>query len=332
MARHKDQPGRPVTSHAVARLAGVSQSAVSRAFTPGASVSPAMRDRIAAAAAALGYYPSFLPRMMVSGRSGIVALVVGGSYNPFHAATLDAFSRTLRAAGKQIMLVQVESDRALDEIVGELAGYRVDAVVSALSVQSQAVADTLTAHHIPIILLNSGITSEWIRTVESDNAGAGRAAADLLHARGARQFSYVGAESSASAARETGFRDRLRALGVPDVVTYAGNLDHDGGYAAGRAMLTHKDRPEGIFCVNDLTAIGVIDALRIEAGLSVPGDAMIIGYDNIAAASWPAYALTTFDQQVGEMVSRAVALIDLSADASLEREVIPYKLIERLSA
>jgi DNA-binding LacI/PurR family transcriptional regulator len=323
---------RPVTSHDVARLAGVSQSAVSRAFTPGASVSQTMRDRITTAAATLGYHPNFLPRMMLSGRSGIVAVVVGGFYNPFHAATLESFSRALRAAGKTVMLVQVESDRSLDEIVGELAGYRVDAVVSALSVLSQSAADALSASRIPVILLNAGITSPWIRTVDSDNEGAGRTAARRLHSRGAKRFAYVGAESSASAAREKGFGDELRRLGVADIVSHIGNLDHDGGYAAGCALLVEKDRPDGIFCVNDLTAIGIIDALRVEAGLSVPSDAMIIGYDNIAAASWPAYALTTFDQQVDDMVDKAVGLLELAPDDHPLRAVVPFRFVERHSA
>lgn len=322
---------RPVTSHDVAELAGVSQSAVSRAFTPGASVSPAMRERIAAAAAALGYQPNLLPRMMVTGRSGFVALVVGGFYNPFHTATLEAFSRALRAVGKQVMLVHVESDRALDATVDELAGYRVDGVVSALSVASPEVAAALSAHRIPIVTLNSGITSDWIRTVQSDNAGAGEAAARLLHARGGRRFAYVGADSLASRDREAGFRRGLASLGVDAVRVLSSNLDHDGGYAAGRVLLDAGDRPDAIFCVNDLTAIGVIDALRIEAGLSCPADALIIGYDDIPAASWPGYALTTFDQQVDAMAARAVALLDMTPDRAVRKQAIPFRLVERAS-
>lgn len=321
---------RPATSHDVARVAGVSQSAVSRAFTPGASISPAMRDKVRLAAAALGYQPNLLPRMMLHGRSGFIALVVGGAYNPFHAATLEAFSHALQAAGKKIMLIQVEDDRALDAVVDDLAGYRVDGVVSALSILRDEAAAAISAHRIPVVLLNSGLTSEWIRVVEIDNHGAGRAAARLLIERGGERFAYVGAASVASAGREAGFRAELADSGRAPPLCLAGNLDHGGGYAAGKAMLGETQRPDAIFCVNDLTAIGVIDAWRLDAGLDLPRDARIIGFDNIAASAWPAYRLTTFDQNVDYMAAEAVRLL-AETSPEIRRSRIDFTLRERHS-
>lgn len=322
---------RPITSHDVARLAGVSQSAVSRAFTPGASISPALRAKVKAAATRLGYQPNLLPRMMVQGRSGIIALVIGGAYNPFHAATLEAFSRALQDAGKRIMLVQGESDRALDEVVGELVGYRVDGVVSALSILSQDAADAISAHRIPVVTLNSGIMTDYIHVVEIDNAAAGRAAADMMIARGARRLAYVGADSIASRARQQGYRAAIEAAGLPAPLCLSGDLDHGGGLLAGREMLAASPRPDGIFCVNDLTAIGVIDALRLEGGLVIPADAQVVGFDNIPAARWPAYGLTTIDQNVEIMAKRAVELLEEPVKEARKPTVVDFTFMERFT-
>src|SRR5688572_22043800 len=120
---------KPPSSVDVARLAGVSQSAVSRTFTPGASVSPETKAKVMAAAEALNYRPNIIPRIMLKNRSNIVAVVVGSLSNPYHSKALQAFSGRLQQQGKQVMLVQTNFDRALDEVVGELASYRVDAVL-----------------------------------------------------------------------------------------------------------------------------------------------------------------------------------------------------------
>jgi DNA-binding LacI/PurR family transcriptional regulator len=320
---------RPITSHDVARLAGVSQSAVSRAFTPGASISAALREKVKDAALRLGYQPNLLPRMMLHGRTGIVAVVVGGAYNPFHAATLEAFSQALQAAGKRIMLVQVESDRTLDAVVSDLIGYRIDGVLTALSILSRKAARAITGHGIPVVALNSGITTRSISVVGIDNAAAGRAAARHMLEGGATRFAYVGADSIASRARHDGFCAEITDAGLPPPLLLHGTLDHDGGHAAGLAMLAQAQRPDGVFCVNDLTAIGVIDAWRLEGGLTFPRDAQIVGFDDIPASRWPAYNLTTINQNVDAMAHRAVELIEGSGQSGVRTVLVDFTLCPR---
>lgn len=322
---------RPITSHDVARAAGVSQSAVSRAFTPGGKVSAAMREKVMAAARELGYQPNFLPRMMLHGKTGIVAVVVGGSYNPFHAATLDAFSHALRRAGKRVMLVQSDSDRALDEVVADLVGYRIDGVVSALSILTQESADAISAHRIPVVTLNSGITTDYIHVVETDNFGAGETAARLMLTGGGTRFAYAGADSIASRARRDGFCSELAEAGLAPPRCLIGTLDHDGGYAIGRELLVSSERPDAIFCVNDLTAIGIVEAFRIEGGLNCPDDFQIIGFDDIPAARWPSYDLTTFNQNVDEMASRAAEFLEAGAIRFRPATKVDFTLVERKS-
>jgi DNA-binding LacI/PurR family transcriptional regulator len=262
---------KPPSSIDVARLAGVSQSAVSRSFTPGACVSAQTKAKVMAAAEALGYRPNLIPRIMLTHRSNIVAVVVGSLTNPFHSKALEAFSRTLQRAGKQVMLVQSDSERALDEVVGQLAGYRVDAVLSAHEIISADVAAAIDQMRIPVVTLNSAVTSAWSGTITSDNEVAGERIAQLLHARGGRRFGYIAgpADSLSQQQREAGFRRGLAAFGITECARAQGDYQHGGGYAAARIMFSGNFAPNAVFCANDLTAFGVIDALRAEFGLTV---------------------------------------------------------------
>lgn len=321
-----DAPSRPITSHDVAKRAGVSQSAVSRAFTPGGSVSPAMRARIDAAASALGYMPNLLPRMMLKGRIGIVAVIIGDLYNPFHAKTLDAFARDLHAAGYKLMLVPVEGSVIPDGMIDELLGYRVDGVVTGLSILTTPDADRLSSFRIPVVALNSPTGGDWIRNVRSDNEASGRAAATLFHERGRRRFAFLtGPGSFASLGRQRGFAERAVELGHDYPVILPGDYTHQGGMAAARSMLAGAAPPDAIFCANDLSAIGLIDGLRA-GGRHCPEDAMVIGYDNINAAAWPSYDLTTFDQQIDVMTA---AVVELLGKQQAPDRIVPSLLVER---
>lgn len=320
------------TSVEVARLAGVSQSAVSRTFTPGASVSARTRDKVLAAAETLGFQPSLIPRIMLTDRSGLVALVVGGLENAFYARVVQIFAARLREAGNQIVLVPVDSDYTLDAVAARLAQYRVDAIVSALAVLSQDAAETLSASRIPVVSFNTPVTAERIGSVGSDNALGGRQAAALLHARGAHCPAFIAgpADSPASAERLAGFREGLRAAGLPEPRISGSAYTYEGGAAA--ATRLHAEAPvDGVFCANDLCALGAIDALR-RAGRRVPDEVRVIGYDDIPAAGWGGYDLTSFDQDVPALVEAALAMIARMSGPETalgERVLIPPRLIER---
>ncbi|MBB2200939.1 LacI family DNA-binding transcriptional regulator [Gluconacetobacter tumulisoli] len=305
---------RPVSSVDVAKLAGVSQSAVSRTFSPDGSVSAATREKVLAAAAALGYRPNRIPAIMLSGRSHMVGVVVGGLDNPFYATVLDRFAVALREIGLQVLLVQVADSVALDDALDQLAGYRVDAAVTALAVGTQRAADALSALRIPIICFNSRLTSPWISTVQSDNRTAGRDAADLLADRGVRRPAWMAGPraNAASQERGRGFAERLAARGLPSPTLLRGDDTYQGGQDAVRRLLSTSPPPDGLFCGNDLMACGAIDALRQAGGLSIPRDVRVVGYDDIPQASWQSYDLTSFDQQVERMVA---ATLDLLAGA-----------------
>lgn len=320
------------TSHDVARLANVSQSAVSRAFTAGGSVSEAKRKRIMEAAAELGYQPNRLPGMMLSGRSHIIAVVAGGFYNPFHTMALDAFLKGISARGKQAMVIQVESDRLLDAVVADFAGYRIDGVVSSLSVGSHDIATALAAHRVPVVTLNSEITNDYIKAINCDNRAAGRLAARHLVERGATRFAFIGGPGDHIAHRERGlgFAQELAALDACAPTMVEGDYTYRYGYDWGCTLATDGSRPDAVFCTNDLMAFGVMDAIRKEGGLRCPEDVMIIGFDNTPGGAWRSYDLTSFDQNLDTLVARALSHIVEPEDEIDDSQPMP-RLIARAS-
>lgn len=326
---------RYASSTDVARLAGVSQSAVSRTYKPGASVSAETRRKVLEAAEALGYRPSLIPQIMLHHRSYLVAIVVGGMYNPFYATVLEAFTIQLQAIGHQVLLVHVDSGHALDAAIPRLASYRVDAIVSALSILSPRSADELARFKIPVISFNTPVKNEWVSSVSCDNVGAGRQIADLFVARGARSFGYITglAGSPATDERLAGYRDRLAELDFAEIAIASADFHYEGGHEAALRLFEGPERPAAIFCANDLMAMGAIDALRKIVGLRVPEDVLVAGFDDIPTASWAAYDLTTFVQDAPRMVAEALRIVQ-SATATHEspgdiRIVVPATLVER---
>lgn len=306
---------RPVTSTDVARRAGVSQSAVSRAFSQGASIAPETRRKVLEAAAELNYRPNRIPAIMLSGRSRMVGVVVGGLSNPFYASTLECLATSLRAAGLQILLVHVDDALTLDSALDQLLSYRVDAVVTALAIGSQRAARMLSDLAIPVICFNSRLTGPWISTVVSNNHAAGLTAAQVFESCGVTRPAWLAGpvRNAASRARGHGFIAGVRANSArwPDgVLEMRGDDSYESGYDAIRRLLARGERPDGLFSSNDLMACGAMDALRQHGSLNCPDDVVMMGYDNIPQAGWHAYSLTSFDQQVDCLVDAATQLLD----------------------
>ncbi|MDR3373501.1 MAG: LacI family DNA-binding transcriptional regulator [Ancalomicrobiaceae bacterium] len=319
----------------VARLAGVSQSAVSRTYKPGAKVSEETRSKVLKAAAELDYRPSLIPRIMLTHRSNLVAIVIGGMYNPFYAAVLERFTVGLQDAGNQVLLVHADSGHSLDAAIPKLASYRVDAIVSALAILSPRSADELARFKIPVVSFNTPVRNEWVSSVCCDNVGAARALADLMLTRGGRRFGCISGPTASPASDErlAGFRTGLAMRGIEDLVTATADFRYEGGREAALRLFAAPRHPDALFCANDLMALGAIDALRRDLGLRVPEDVMVAGFDDIPSAAWGAYELTTFLQDGRRMVDEALAILKTAAtahgpvgDVAVD---VPARLIER---
>jgi DNA-binding LacI/PurR family transcriptional regulator len=308
--QHDRQTNRPVTSRDVARLLGVSQSMISRAFDPRASVSPANRARIVEAARALGYEPNVIARSLITQRSGIVAIVMGSMENPFYTGMLDQLAQALDEAGLRSLLFRVPPGQDVDDQLPALRRYNVDGLIVASASISSRIAAEWRSDQRPIVLINRAVPEALVATVSCDNYGGARQIADLLIDSGHRRLVYVAGprDTSTNRNREDGFMERLmeRGVGLSGRID-AGEYSFRAGSAAARAAAAL--RPDGIFFANDILALGGLDTLRHELGLRVPEDVSVVGFDDVEMAAWPSYRLTTIRQPVAEMVACAVSAI-----------------------
>lgn len=303
-----------VTATDVARRAGVSQSAVSRVFTPGASVSRAMADRVRRAAEELGYRPNVLARSLITGRTRMVGLVVGYLENPFYPAALEALSAALEARGYHILVFHAangEGAADVERVVGELMDYQVDGLVTASVRLSDRLVARCRAAGLPVVLFNRGLPGSGLSSVTSANRAGGRKVAEFLVAGGHRRIAHIGGLQSASTGldRWTGFREALAEAGGEVHALAEGGFDRERAALAARAMMDAPAPPDAIFVANDHMALGVLDELRHGMGIDVPGEVSVVGYDDVPAAAWKAYDLTTIRQPVNRMVAAAVEIL-----------------------
>ncbi|MCF8156018.1 MAG: LacI family DNA-binding transcriptional regulator [Rhodoferax sp.] len=329
------------TSLDVARLAGVSQSAVSRCFTVGASVSEVMRDKVQEAARKLGYQPNAHARSLITGRSRIIGLVLSALENLYYPAVLERLAKRLQQDGYHL-LIFISDNANSDDLVEEILQYNVDGIVLGATTLSSALAQRCADASIPVVLFNRIMASGSagaVSSVRSDNMSGGRDIARFLVAGGHQRIAYIAGreDSSTNLERERGFREGLAELGQRIYARAIGNYDVAQARQAARDLFAHKvDRPDAVFVAGDQMAIAVLDTLRHELGLSVPQDVSVVGFDNVPQASWASYELTTFEQPVEPMVEATVALLQgylrESHTPPSRNVVVPGQLIIRQSA
>jgi DNA-binding LacI/PurR family transcriptional regulator len=216
-----------VTSIDVAALAGVSQSAVSRTFTAGASVGDATRRKVLAAARQLGYAPNAHARSLITGRSRIIGLVVSKLDNLFYTAVLQQLSQGLQTDGYHVLLFVSDQEDG-DDLVRELLQYRVDGIILGATTLSSALARRCAEAHIPVVLFNRVMAdATTVHSVRSDNHFGGRTLARLLVEQGHRRIAYLAGREDASTnlERERGFMEGLAEAGLPLFARGAGDYD-----------------------------------------------------------------------------------------------------------
>lgn len=314
-----------VTSAQVAALAGVSQSAVSRVFTPGASASKRTVEKVRAAAAQLGYSPNALARGLITGRTRMIGLVVAYLENQFYPVAMELLSRALQERGYHILVFMAEnSTEKVGQVMGELLDYQVDGIITASVAISNDLTSRCAAAGIPVVMFNRGQDDARLSEVTSDNVAGGRRAAEFLLQAGHRRIAHVMGWQGSSTGRDraAGFADAMQAAGIAPVAMIDGMYSRDTAAAVTRDLFAGSDCPDAIFVGNDHMAFAVMDTLRFDLGLSVPGDVSVVGYDDVPLASWPAYNLTTIRQPVRRMVDATVdALL-----AQIEGDGVPRKL------
>ncbi len=310
---------RPPTAYDVARLAGVSQSAVSRAFTEGASISKKMRAKIDAAAIQLGYRPNILARSLNKQSTNVVGVVFGHFDNPFFTVALDCFADALSRRGLRMLLFTAETNASADEQVEELLSYQVTAVIlMAVNLSSKLVAECARSN-IPVVVFNRTTADQHTAfAVTGDNAVGAAAIARRFLETGRRRIAFMAGydDSSTSRQREIAFFETLSGAGMPPPRRVVGNYSRAGAIEATRSLFDDPaGRPDALFCANDFMAIAAIETMRAEFRLEPGRDCAVIGFDDIPMAAWPSYALTTYSQPIPAMVGRAVAFITGEVDS-----------------
>jgi DNA-binding LacI/PurR family transcriptional regulator len=298
-----------VTSIEVAKRAGVSQSAVSRVFTPGASASKSTTLKVRQAAEELGYRPNVLARSLITGRTRIIGLVVAYLENQFYPIVLELLSRALQDKGYHILVFMAENaTEKVAQVMEELLDYQVDGIITASVAMTNDLTARCTAVGIPVVMFNRGQDDARLSEVTSDNIAGARRATEFLITGGHTRIAHIMGWQGSSTGRDraTGFRLAMVAAGLTPHAMIDGMYARETAAEVARGLFAGADRPDAIFVGNDHMAFAVMDALRFDLGLSVPGDVSIVGYDDVPLAAWPAYNLTTIRQPVNRMVEATV--------------------------
>jgi DNA-binding LacI/PurR family transcriptional regulator len=326
------------TSVDVAKLAGVSQSAVSRSYTPGASVAEATRSKVMEAARKLGYRPNAIARTLITRKSRMIAVVASYLDNQFYPVVIEKLSKRLQGDGYHVLLFIAQAHKEADELLLQLMQYHVDGLVLLSATLSSGLAKDCADAGIPVLLFNRiAQAGGTVSSVASDNAAGGRMAARALVAAGHTRIGYIAGmeDSSTNRDREAGFNAELALHGQRVFARGVGHYSFEGAQAAARQMFGAVDavqRPSAVFVANDHMAIAVMDVLRGELMLKVPQDVAVIGFDNVQQAAWGGYSLSSIEQDAQAMIEATaqVILAQINDETLPAQHVnLPVRLIER---
>lgn len=334
---NRDISNRKVTSVDVARHAGVSRSAVSRTFTPNASVSEETREKVMKAARELGYRVNKLASSLTSNRSDLVGIIASNMDNPFRSRQVEFLAKTLLANNLRPILLLVEGEEDPSRIIGMLLEYNVSGVIVTSDTPPQSICEECVALGVPMVLVNKDQTDAQIDRVLLDNPRSGKLAAETLYESGCRKMAVVttAKPSYSLSVRVGAFVERCNSLGLATVERFcADSQSYEGGQAMAQQFLQSADDYDGVFCVSDFMAMGFLDQLRMSNQLAVPQQLKVISCDDIPQAGWPVYNLTSIRQDpelLAELVVEVLLERIHNPDAPAAVKVLDVTLTERNS-
>jgi DNA-binding LacI/PurR family transcriptional regulator len=322
-----------ITLKDVAERAGVSRAAVSRTFTPGASVSAKTRGKVEKAASELGYNPNILARSLMTRKTQLVGLVSNNFHNPVFLEIFDLFTRGLQEKNLRPLLFNLSNESGPKSSLSLMQQYSVDGVIVASSHVPEGFATAFQVAGMPVVhAFGRATQTPVVPVVGIDNIDAGRIAARTLIERGYRHIGFLGGPHDASTTqdRRQGFTEVAALAGVEVTVSYAGAYSFNAGRAEMIRLLGGK-RADAYFCADDVLSIGALSAIR-EKGLSVPGDIGVIGLNDMELASWAGIDLTTIKQPFAAIIEASIDLMQSrfsNPDRLPEARLFPCRIIER---
>jgi LacI family transcriptional regulator len=324
------------TIHDVAREAGVSVATVSRALNGATNVLPQTRERIINAARTLRFMPSGAARSLITRRTDTIGALLPDLHGEYFSELIRGIDQAARARGLHLLLSSSHGNA--DEAAAALRAMngRVDGL---LVMSPHADAEFLERNlplAVPAVLLNTGVDRPSHKSYLVDNFAGALAMTRHLCSSGRQRVAFISGPEGNQEAQERlrGYRAGL-AAGQPEIV-YPGNFTQESGWLAGRQIAQSQPRPDAVFAGNDMMAIGCLAALG-EAGVRVPDELAIGGFDDIPIASYVAPALTTIRVPIAELgatamdaLARALEFPDAPPDAATT--VMPVQLVVRRSS
>lgn len=301
-----------VTSLDVAKRAGVSQPTVSRVFSRGSMVRAGLREKVEKAANELGYRPNTLARSLITGKSRTIGVVVAYLDNPFYPEMLEKLSASLNAQGYHIsVFFAANLEEEVDPVVEKLLDQQVDGIILASVSMSNKLTERLDEIGIPFVLFNRGQLGKNVASVTAANYEGGRRAAEFLVAGGHTQIAHISGwqKSLNGQQRQAGFIDYLAEKNMEPLTCLDGEFSRQKAMEETRNLFEGGKRPDAIFVGNDHMAFAVLETLKIEMGLDVPGDVSVVGYDDVQMAAWKTYDLTTLRQPANRMVDATTTML-----------------------
>lgn len=322
------------TMKKVAERAGVSVALVSLVMRGAPNVSDHRRARVLSAAEELGYRPNVLARNLASRRTNTIGVVLNDFHNPFFAEVADGIQSAADRSGYRLLYGNgAHSVEGEAEAVETFLQFRVDGIILAGSMDAASMEQA--ARSAAVVVVGRSEHGERVDTVNTDDRLGARLAVDHLVSLGHRRIAHLdGSDGAGAADRAEGYRDAMRRHGlVDDILVATGDYTEEGGHAAATELLAASPRPTAVFASNDLSAIGALDAFTT-AGLRVPDDMSLVGFDNTSLTAMSYIALTTVNQPTDEIGQAAVDLLVRRLDhesADAEHFVGTPTLVERSS-
>lgn len=332
----KESGRKRVTVKDLARELKMSVSTVSRAFYPEAVIAPETRKLVLECAEAMGYRPNPFARSMVTQRTRIVGMVVSGITNPFYPEVMTGLTNALQNIGMNVMLITASAPDRIDEAVEQALTYNPDLIVVLAATLSGRAVEECTKAGTGCLFFNRLSGAPSGHGVTCDNRLGAEMAADHLIDLGHRRLAYLSAfpDASTNIERWEGFRARVMARGLPEPEKIeVGNFSYEAGCSGATKFAALNPRPEAVFCANDIVAIGFIEGLKSLRAIEVPRDVSVVGFDNIAMASWASHKLTTIPQPLEAMIATTAELAQRLANnprlpAEIHR-IAPHPVILR---
>ena len=322
----------PATIRDVARAAGVSVATVSRALNGADNVLPETRQRIQEAAKALRFTPSGAARSLITRRTDTVGALLPDLFGEYFSELIRGIDQAARARGLHLLVSSSHGDA--DEAAAAMRAMngRVDGLI----VMSPHADANFLQHNLPgslpAVLLNTGAELAGHARFVVDNFGGAQAMTRHLAASGRKRIAFIGGPQGNHEAQERlrGYRAGLKS-GMKEAV-FEGDFTEEAGWAAGRRIAQTKPRPDAVFAANDMMAVGCLAALR-EAGLRVPEDVALGGFDDIPIARYITPALSTIRVPIAALGAAAldtlVKAVEAPQSQATHTEVMPVELVVR---